>query len=68
MYIYIYIYISLLERSWKGSKEIGPLGDGSMRKFLKDGDTVNIKGYCQGKGFRIGFGDCSGKVLPAHTD
>lgn len=22
-------------------------------------------GYCQGPGYRVGFGDCSGKVLPA---
>lgn len=29
---------SMLELSWKGSREVGPLPDGSTRKFLKDGD------------------------------
>jgi hypothetical protein len=29
---------SLLELSWKGTREVGPLPDGSTRKFLKDGD------------------------------
>jgi fumarylacetoacetase len=37
-------------------------------QFLKDGDEVNMVGYCQGDGFRVGFGDCKGQVLPAHTD
>ncbi|RXM90946.1 Fumarylacetoacetase [Acipenser ruthenus] len=26
---------------------------------------VSVKGYCQGKGYRVGFGQCRGKVLPA---
>lgn len=39
--------------------------DGSERKFLKDGDTVIMKGYSQGAGFRVGFGEVSGKVEPA---
>ncbi|XP_003225949.1 fumarylacetoacetase [Anolis carolinensis] len=55
---------SMLELSWKGTKAIN-LGDGQTRKFLQDGDEVIITGYCQGKGYRIGFGECSGKVLPA---
>lgn len=29
---------SMLELSWKGTREVGPLPDGSTRKFLKDGD------------------------------
>ena len=40
---------------------------GSTRKFLKDGDTVNMVGFAQGNGYRIGFGECKGKVLPAGT-
>jgi len=56
---------SMLELSWSGSKDV-PLGDGETRKFLKDGDNVIMQGYCQGDGYRIGFGDCSGKILPAH--
>uniref|UniRef100_A0A8D2QAB8 Fumarylacetoacetase n=1 Tax=Zonotrichia albicollis TaxID=44394 RepID=A0A8D2QAB8_ZONAL len=55
---------SMLELSWNGTKEI-PLGSGQCRKFLQDGDEVILTGYCQGNGFRVGFGQCSGKILPA---
>ncbi|XP_077775003.1 fumarylacetoacetase isoform X2 [Podarcis muralis] len=55
---------SMLELSWKGTKAID-LGHGQSRKFLQDGDEVVITGYCQGNGYRVGFGECSGKVLPA---
>jgi len=41
------------------------LPDGSQRKFIADNDTVVVSGYCQGEGYRIGFGKASGKVLPA---
>uniref|UniRef100_G3SLF0 Fumarylacetoacetase n=1 Tax=Loxodonta africana TaxID=9785 RepID=G3SLF0_LOXAF len=53
----------MLELSWKGTKAI-ELGNGQTRKFLLDGDEVVITGYCQGNGYRIGFGQCAGKVLP----
>lgn len=56
---------SMLELSWQGSRDIA-LGDsGVTRKFLEDGDTVVITGFCQGNGYRIGFGPCEGKILPA---
>ncbi|KAM4748576.1 fumarylacetoacetase [Rhinophrynus dorsalis] len=55
---------SMLELSWRGSKPID-LGAGQTRTFLKDGDTVVLTGYCQGEGYRVGFGHCSGTVLPA---
>jgi len=39
------------------------------RKFLEDNDEVVITGYCQDQGKlggkRIGFGVCTGKLLPA---
>jgi fumarylacetoacetase len=57
---------SMMELSWRGSKEI-KLNDGSVRKFLKDGDKVKFTGHCEGKGYRLGFGECSGKILPAVT-
>eukprot|EP00735_Rhodelphis_limneticus_P005547 TRINITY_DN1743_c0_g1::TRINITY_DN1743_c0_g1_i1::g.25050::m.25050 TRINITY_DN1743_c0_g1::TRINITY_DN1743_c0_g1_i1::g.25050 ORF type:complete len:436 (-),score=150.36,sp/A5PKH3/FAAA_BOVIN/60.77/0.0,FAA_hydrolase/PF01557.13/1.1e-51,FAA_hydrolase_N/PF09298.6/1e-30,FAA_hydrolase_N/PF09298.6/2.7e+03 TRINITY_DN1743_c0_g1_i1:100-1368(-) len=57
-------YGSMLELSWKGTKEID-LGNGEKRKFLKDGDTVIMRGYCDNGTYRIGFGECVGKVLPA---
>ncbi|MEE6503474.1 hypothetical protein FKM82_004831 [Ascaphus truei] len=55
---------SMLELSWKGTKPID-LGNGQVRRFLKDGDNVTITGYCQGEGYRVGFGNCSGTALPA---
>eukprot|EP00127_Corallochytrium_limacisporum_P004121 Clim_evm66s157 gene=Clim_evmTU66s157 len=55
---------SMLELSWRGSREVD-IGEGQTRKFIKDGDTVSVTGYCQGDGYRVGFGDASGKVLPA---
>uniref|UniRef100_A0A7N6BX44 Fumarylacetoacetase n=1 Tax=Anabas testudineus TaxID=64144 RepID=A0A7N6BX44_ANATE len=55
---------SMLELSWRGSKSIN-LGQGQTRTFLEDGDEVTITGYCQGDGFRVGFGSCLGTILPA---
>lgn len=57
-------YGSLLELTWRGEKPI-QLPDGEERKFLQDGDTVIMKGYCQGNGYRIGFGEVTGKILSA---
>ena len=57
-------YGSMLELSWRGEKPI-PMPDGSDRKFLLDGDTVILRGRCEKNGVRIGFGEASGKVLPA---
>lgn len=55
---------SLLERSWSGSKSVD-VGDGKTRTFLEDADELKIVGYAQGNGFRVGFGECTGVVLPA---
>jgi len=56
---------SMLELCWKGTREV-PLGSsGEVRKFLRDGDTVIMKGWSSRDGGRVGFGVCSGKVLPA---
>jgi len=57
-------YGSLLEQCWRGSNDI-PLKDGGTRKFIRDGDNVIMHGHCQGDGFRIGFGECAGVILPA---
>ena len=55
---------SMLELSWNGTRELQLVG-GAARTFLEDGDTVTLRGYCQGDGVRVGFGECSGLVLPA---
>lgn len=58
---------SLLELSW-GGKEPLTLDTGDERSFLLDGDTLTLTGHAQGEGYRIGFGTCSGKILPALSD
>lgn len=55
---------SLLEMSW-GGKEPITLDSGESRAFIEDGDTLTLRGVAQGPGYRIGFGDCVGQVLPA---
>jgi len=57
-------YGSMLELSWKGTKLI-KLKSGDERKFINDGDTVTLRGFCKNDNVRIGFGDCKGKILPA---
>lgn len=55
----------LLERTWRGSQPI-TLPDGSVRRFLEDGDEVIISGRCcAARAVPIGFGRCRGVVLPA---
>ncbi|WP_417589730.1 fumarylacetoacetase [Owenweeksia hongkongensis] len=55
---------SMLELSWRGAHTI-TLDDGSERKFINDGDTVIMRGYCKNDDVRIGFGEVTSKVLPA---
>ncbi|NNE69602.1 MAG: fumarylacetoacetase [Rhodothermales bacterium] len=57
-------YGSMLELAWRGTKPIA-MPDGSERKFLQDGDSVIMTGWAQGEGYRIGFGEAEGTVLPA---
>lgn len=55
---------SMLELAWAGTKPV-QMGDGSTRVFIKDHDTVTMRGFCEKKGHRVGFGEVSGQVLPA---
>lgn len=55
---------SLLELSWGGKEPLAIKG--GSRCFLEDGDTLTLRGHAQGQGYRIGFGACAGKVIPAH--
>lgn len=57
-------YGSMLELSW-GGKEPITLTNGETRTFLQDGDVLTMGGYANGDGYRIGFGQCEGKILPA---
>ncbi|MEM9637010.1 MAG: fumarylacetoacetase, partial [Pseudomonadota bacterium] len=55
---------SLLELSWGGEDPI-TLQNGETRTFIEDGDTLTLTGHAQGDGYRIGFGACDGKIVPA---
>jgi fumarylacetoacetase len=57
-------YGSLLELTWRGTEPL-QLAGGGERTFLQDGDTVIMSAWCQGDGYRVGFGEVAGQVLPA---
>lgn len=56
---------SLLEMSWNGSEPV-ELPGGLRRSFFEDGDSLRIRGWCQGDGYRVGFGEVEGTILPAN--
>jgi fumarylacetoacetase len=56
-------YGSMLELTWRGEKPI-ELPDGESRKFLQDGDKVTLTGWCQGEGYRVGFGHVTNQLVP----
>ena len=56
---------SFLELTGGGAHPFS-LGNGEMRTYLQDGDTAELHGTCRRAGFvSIGFGSCSGTILPA---
>ena len=57
---------SLMELSWGGKEPFAVAG--GTRSFVEDNDRLTLRGHAQGKGYRIGFGDCTGTLLPALAD
>ena len=55
---------SLLEISWNGTEPV-ELAEGVKRAFLEDGDSLVMRGWCQGDGYRVGFGEVEGTILAA---
>jgi fumarylacetoacetase len=55
---------SMLELAWKGTRPVA-LPGGETRVFLQDGDRLTLTGWCQGAGYRVGFGEVTARVLPA---
>ena len=53
---------SLLELTWNGRDPLTVAG--GTRTFLHDGDSVTLRGWCEGA-YRVGFGRCAGTILPA---
>lgn len=57
---------SIAELSRGGLDVVTLQATSEQRRFLEDGDTVILRGWCERPGAtRIGFGDCVGTVLPA---
>jgi len=62
------MYGSMLELSWRGSKTVDLDGKPeNVRKFMADNDEVILTGWgiAPDESYRIGFGECHGKLLPA---
>ncbi len=55
---------SLLEISWNGTEPV-ELAGGVKRSFLEDGDSLVMRGWCQGDGYRVGFGEVEGTIVAA---
>jgi fumarylacetoacetase len=55
---------SLLEISWNGTEPL-ELAAGVKRTFLEDGDSLVMRGWCQGDGYRVGFGEVEGTIVAA---
>ena len=56
---------ALLEMTAGGKEPVTV--NGEPRTFIQDGDTVALYGFAEGPGYRIGFGPCSGRILPARA-
>ena len=57
---------SLLELSCGGKEPFAIAG--ATRSFIEDHDTLTLRGHARGDGYQIGFGECSGQVIPALRD
>jgi fumarylacetoacetase len=55
---------SMLELTWRGANPL-ELPEGETRKWLEDGDRLTISGWAEGDGYRVGFGEVSGRIVPA---
>ncbi|MGI8435477.1 MAG: fumarylacetoacetase, partial [Chthoniobacterales bacterium] len=54
----------MLELTWRGANPL-TLPSGETRKWLEDGDRLTLTGWAQGDGYRVGFGEVTGRILPA---
>jgi fumarylacetoacetase len=53
---------SMLELTWRGANPL-QLPGGETRKWLEDGDRLTITGCCEGEGYRVGFGEVTGRII-----
>ena len=54
---------ALLEMTGGGKTPVSTAS--GERIFIEDGDCITLRGHAQGAGYRVGFGECRGTVLPA---
>jgi fumarylacetoacetase len=59
-------YGCLFEMNQGGSKII-QVGN-EERTWIEDGDYVNLNAEIKGNGYKIGFGNCGGEILPANPE
>lgn len=52
----------LLELTWNGERPVVMTETGETRTYVEDGDTVVLRGWCQGDGYRVGFGELRNRV------
>ena len=50
-----------------GGSEPLELPGGDKRTFLEDGDSLVMRGWCQGDGYRVGFGEVEGMIRAASS-
>jgi len=50
----------------EGGKQRLEFPSGEQRRFLADGDRVTMTAWCQADAYRVGFGEVTGRLLPAH--
>ncbi|HEY3600692.1 MAG TPA: fumarylacetoacetase [Chthoniobacterales bacterium] len=53
---------SMLELTWRGANPL-QLPSGETRKWLEDGDRLTISGWAEGEGYRVGFGEVTGRIV-----
>ena len=51
----------------RAGRQTFDLQHGGSRMYLDDGDEVVLTAWCQGEGYRVGFGECAGQVVEAHS-
>jgi fumarylacetoacetase len=56
----------MLELTWRGANPLA-FPNGESRNWLEDGDRLTIGGWAQGDGYRVGFGEVTGRILSAAT-
>jgi fumarylacetoacetase len=53
---------SMLELAWAGTKPL-TLEDGTTRIFIKDGDSVTMRGYAEKGNIRVDFGQVNNEII-----